>query len=59
MEQPKNKIVKDVVSCERFSSISIVYDVYLYFRALMVLAIHCYCGDNVKYGLLSKYVFQN
>ena len=57
MEQPKNKIVKNLVSYERFSSISIVYDVQLYFRALMVLAIHCYCGDNVKYGLLLKQVF--
>ena len=22
------------------------------------IALHCYCGDNVKYGLLSKQLFQ-
>ena len=29
----------------------------LYFETL-VLALHCYCGDNVKYGLLSKHLLQ-
>ena len=29
----------------------------LYFEAL-VLTPHCYCGDNVKYGLLPKHLFQ-
>ena len=24
----------------------------------LVLAMHCYCGDNVKYQLLSKHMFQ-
>ena len=24
----------------------------------MVLTLLCYCGDNVKYGLLSKHLFQ-
>ena len=24
----------------------------------MVLTLHCYCGDNLKYGLLSKHLFQ-
>ena len=22
------------------------------------LVLHCYCGDSVKYGLLSKHLFQ-
>ena len=26
--------------------------------ALLVLALHCYCGDTVKYGLVSKHLFQ-
>ena len=24
----------------------------------LVLALHFYCGDNVKYGLLSRHLFQ-
>ena len=24
----------------------------------LISALHCYRGDNVKYGLLSKYLFQ-
>ena len=24
----------------------------------LVLALHSYCGDNVKYGVLSKHLFQ-
>ena len=24
----------------------------------LVLGLHCYCGDNVKYGLLLKQLFQ-
>ena len=28
-----------------------------YFETL-VLALHCYCGDNVKYGLISKHLCQ-
>ena len=58
VEQSKNKSVKNVmiksVSYESLSSISISI---LYFRDLMVLALHCYCGDNVKYGLLLKHFF--
>ena len=30
---------------------------YFYFETL-VLALYCYCGDNVKYGLLSKHLFK-
>ena len=26
--------------------------------ALLVLELHCYCGDTVKYGLISKHLFQ-
>ena len=26
--------------------------------ALLVLALHCYFGDTVKYGLVSKHLFQ-
>ena len=33
--------------------ISIVYESFI-----LVLALHCYCGDNVKYGLLSKHLLQ-
>ena len=55
--QSKNKSVKNAmiksVSDESLSSISI-----LYFRDLMVLALHCYYGDNVKYGLLLKHLFR-
>ena len=30
-----------------------VHDSFWYFE-ILVLALHCYCGDNVKYGLLLK-----
>ena len=29
----------------------------LYFGTLL-LASHCYCGNNIKYGMLSKYLLQ-
>ena len=39
--------------------ISIVYNSFFWNLALaLVLVLHCYCGDMVKYGLLSKHLFQ-
>ena len=39
---------------------SIVYDSFILELGIiaLVLALHCYCGDKVKYGLLSKHLFQ-
>ena len=28
------------------------------FWGTLVLVLHCYCGDNIKYGFLSKHLFQ-
>ena len=39
--------------------ISIVYNSFFWNLALaLVFVLHCYCGDMVKYGLLSKHLFQ-
>ena len=39
--------------------VSIVYDMIFWNLALaLVLVLHCYSGDSVKYGLLSKHLFQ-
>ena len=58
VEQSKNKECK-----KRYHKISqlrkfIKYrPLQLYFR-ILVLALHCYCWDNVKYRLLSKHLLQ-
>ena len=63
MELSKNKECKKCYhkksQLQKFSSM------YKYSKALfwnlalaLVLALHCYCGDNVKYRLLSKLLFQ-
>ena len=30
----------------------------LFWNLALILVLHCYCGDNVKYGPLSKHLFQ-
>ena len=50
----KIKSVKNfIISYESLSSI--VYDSFF---GILVLALNCYCGDNVKYELLSKHLLQ-
>ena len=72
VEQSKNKECKKryhkKVSYECFSAcISIVDDSFileLYFfhfileLLALVLALHCHCGGNVKYGLFSRHLIQ-
>ena len=65
VEQSKNKECKkryhkEKIGCQSFQvCISIVYDSFFWNLALaLVLALHCYCGDNVKYGLLSRHLLQ-
>ena len=45
--------------CISFSSIE-YYTIALFWNLALalVLPLYCYCGDNVKYGLLSKHLFQ-
>ena len=42
--------------------ISIVYDSFILELSISIsistALLFCYCGDNVKYGLLSKHLFQ-
>ena len=60
----KIKNVKKIISKKSATKvfqvfISIVYIALFWYLALaLVLALHCYCGDNIKYGLLSKHLFQ-
>ena len=54
----KNVIIKKI-SYESFSSMCIVYDSFFWNLALAsILALHCYCGDNIKNRLLSKHLIQ-
>ena len=62
MEQSKNKECKKRYHKKSATKIfqlciSIVCDSWNLALAL-VLALHCYRGDNVKYGLLSRHLFQ-
>ena len=64
MEQLKKTSAKNVfikkASYKAFQVyVSIVYDMIFWNLALaLVLVLHCYSGDSVKYGLLSKHLFQ-
>ena len=52
------KIVKKSATKVFEVCISIVYDGSLGTYLALVLALYCYCRDDVKYGLLSRHLFQ-
>ena len=65
VKQSKIKSVKNIiikkVSYETFSSMfKYSNTIAPFWNLALVLALHCYCGDTdyVKYGLLSKHLFQ-
>ena len=66
MEQSKSKECKKLYYKKKSATkvfevcMSIVYDSFVLELSIiaLVLALHCYCGDKVKYGLLSKHLFQ-
>ena len=41
-----------------FKSVLVQYTIALFWGLALILALHCYCGDNVKNGLLSKHLLQ-
>ena len=56
--------VKDVIIKESATNVfqvcmSIVYDSFILEISIYIsIRLHCYCGNNVKYGLFSKHLFQ-
>ena len=55
----KNIIIKESATNVFQVCMSIVYDSFtLELNIYISIRLHCYCGDNVKYGLLSKHLFQ-
>ena len=41
-----------------FKSVLVWYTIALFWSLALILALPCYCGDNVKNGLLSKHLLQ-
>ena len=58
----KIESVKNIIQLQKFfKSVQVQYMIALFWNlalALLVLELHCYCGDTVKYGLISKHLFQ-